>query len=186
MRVFVAIMLPDAVRHALELQIAQLRGLGRDLAWEQPERWHITLSFLGDVDSSVVRDLHARLERAASRIDPFTLQLAGLGRFGNRVLNVKIVGDSAALRRLAERTTAASRRAGAELRDERYRPHVTVARSRRGADLRPLVDAGRDVGSTEWTVTDFVVVNSVLGRERRYEILDRYRLGARGSAGSAG
>ena len=177
MRVFIAVMLPDAVRHALEPQIEQLRPLAPDIAWEVPERWHVTLSFLGNVEPSVLRDLEPRLERAASRTDPFRLQLSGVGRFGNRVLHVKIDGQRAALRRLAERTSASARRAGVAMREERYRPHVTVARARRRVELRPLVEAGRGVASAEWLVTEFVVVNSVLGSEQHYEIVDRHTLG---------
>ena len=177
MRVFIAVMLPDAVRHALEPQIEQLRSLAPDISWEVPERWHITLSFLGNVEPSVLRDLEPRLERAASRTDPFTLRLSGIGRFGNRVLHVKIDGERPALRRLAERTTASARRVGIAMREERYRPHVTVARSRRRVELPPLVESGRGVTSAEWPVTEFVVINSVLGSERHYEIVDRHTLG---------
>ncbi|HVQ19002.1 MAG TPA: RNA 2',3'-cyclic phosphodiesterase [Actinomycetes bacterium] len=176
MRVFVAVMVPDAARAALASGVSALRDVNSALAWELPERWHITLSFLGDVDESSLGELTPRLEWAASRTQPFRLRLAGVGRFGNRVLYAKVVADRAALRRLAERTTAAARRAGVELPDERYRPHVTLARSRKGSDLRALVDAGLDLVTPEWQVDEFVVVHSILGPDRRYEILGSHAL----------
>jgi 2'-5' RNA ligase len=125
-----------------------------------------------------VNDLTPRLERAASRTERFSLAMGGLGRFGDRVLYLKVGGDRPQLRRIAERTTAASRRAGANLDEGRFRPHVTVARSRRGAQLRPLVESGQQIAVQGWQVNEFVMVNSILGGDRRYEILGRYALGS--------
>jgi 2'-5' RNA ligase len=176
-RVFVAVMLPDAARGALQAQTESLREAAPELTWESPDRWHVTLTFLGEVEASVVEALDSRLQRAASRVEPFRLSFAGVGRFGNRVVHAKVIGDRAALRRLAERTTAAARREEVALRDVRYRPHLTLARSRHDADLRSVVEHGAGISVAEWTVNEFVVVNSVLGRDRRYDVLQRHTLG---------
>jgi 2'-5' RNA ligase len=177
MRVFVAVVLPDTVRQALDTHVAPLLGRSPELTWEAPERWHITLSFLGEVDDAVLEALAPRLERAASRTERCQLAIAGVGRFGNRVLYAKVAGDRARLRRLAERTTAAARRAGVDISDVKFRPHVTLARSRRGVDLVPLVEAARDLAVPEWSVGEIHVVHSILGRDRRYEIVGTHRLG---------
>ena len=175
MRAFVAVMLPDAVRTSLESGVHTLRDVEPDLTWEAAERWHVTLTFLGEVDEGVVSDVVPRLARAASRTDAFDLSIGGFGRFGRRVLYAKVGGDRATLRRLSDRTTAAARRAGIDVSDERFRPHVTVGRSRRGADLRALVASAPGI-SAEWTVTEISLVHSVLGADRRYTIVDTFPL----------
>jgi len=177
MRVFVAVVLPDAVRQSLDAYVAPLRGRSPELTWEAPERWHITLSFLGDVDASALEAVAPRLERATSRTEHCQVAIAGVGRFGDRVLYAKVTGDRARLRRLAERTTAAARRVGVDIGNTRFRPHVTLARSRRGVDLVPLVEATRDLVVPEWSVDKIHVVHSILGRDRRYEIVGTHRLG---------
>ncbi|HEX5017117.1 MAG TPA: RNA 2',3'-cyclic phosphodiesterase [Actinomycetes bacterium] len=175
MRAFVAVMLPDAVRTSLESGVQTLRSVEPDLTWEAAERWHLTLTFLGDVDEGVGIDVAPRLTRAASRTVAFDLSIGGFGRFGRRVLYAKVGGDRAALRRLSDRTTAAARRAGIEVADERFRPHVTLARSRHGADLRALVASAPEI-SAEWTVTEITLVQSVLGADRRYTVVDTFPL----------
>ena len=176
MRVFVAALLPDAARDALDSAITPIRTQAPDLTWERPERWHLTLSFLGEVNDEVVDALRPRLERAASRSSALELSLEGLGRFGDRVLYAKVAGDRAGLRRHADRTTAAARRAGADVDEGRFRPHITLARSRRGADLRPLIEAAHEIRPEWWRVDEFCLVQSVLSGDRRYEVLQRFAL----------
>jgi len=176
MRVFVAVLLPDVTRDALDGAITSIRRQVPGLTWERPERWHITLSFLGEADEALVERLRPRLERAASRTSRLELSVEGLGRFGDRVLYAKVGGDRTELRRLADRTTAAARRAGADVDESRFRPHVTLARSRRGDALRPLVEVGSAVHLEGWVVAEFCLVNSVLSGDRRYEVLHRFAL----------
>jgi 2'-5' RNA ligase len=181
MRVFVAALLPDAARDGLDSIIAPIRSSAPDLTWERPERWHITLTFLGDVDIQLVEALRPRLARAASRTAPLELVLQGLGRFGDRVLYAKVAGDRSQLRRLADRTTAAARRSGGDVDEGRFRPHVTIARSHRGVALRPLIEdplaeAGRELRVEGWRLDEFCLVQSILSGSRRYEVLDRFAL----------
>ncbi|MFL6071438.1 MAG: RNA 2',3'-cyclic phosphodiesterase [Actinomycetes bacterium] len=176
MRVFVAALLPDVTRDAVDAVITPIRAQAPALTWERPERWHITLAFLGEVDEELIRRVQPRLERAASRTSRLELSLEGLGRFGDRVLYAKVSGDRTALRRLADRTTAAARRAGADVGESRFRPHVTLARSRRSDPLLPLVEAGSELHIKGWVVDEFCLVRSVLSGDRHYEVLHRFAL----------
>ena len=179
MRVFVALFPPDASVRSLESQLQLVKTAHQavnNLRWEQPDRWHITLAFLGEMDPSVTDALSSRIERAASRTPGITLSLKGLGRFGNRMLYAKVDGDRAGLRRLAERTQAAARRCGIAVDDRRFRPHVTIGRSRAGADLRPVVEAARDLSVERFTADEICLVESRLTGEPRYEILGRFAL----------
>lgn len=177
MRVFVAVDLPTPVRDAMVDAVAPVRAAWPSLGWVAPARWHLTLTFCGEVDDAIVDALVPRLQRAAARTEPFDLTLDGLGRFGHRVLHASVGGELSALRRLAERTAAASRRAGVDVREERYRPHVTLARARQRVDLREVVALLPSVEGPGWTVPEIVLVHSVIGPDPRHETVARLPLG---------
>src|SRR3954451_4137040 len=114
MRLFVALPVPADVRARLAEATSHARDHSASaLRWAPPERWHLTLAFLGDdVAEDVLPDLERRLARAASRHELGTLRLSGAGRFGGRVVWTGVDGDVAGLKALAASVTAAARRAG--------------------------------------------------------------------------
>ncbi|MFE1438226.1 RNA 2',3'-cyclic phosphodiesterase [Streptomyces sp. NPDC058739] len=190
MRLFAAVLPPADVISELAAEVAELKKLpGADrLRWTGPPGWHFTLAFYGEVDDTVVPELSERLERAAHRGAPFPLALRGGGQFGHgRALWAGAEGDLEALRRLADRSEAAARRAGVDMgAHRRYTPHLTVARSRDAVDVRPHLDLlARFTGST-WTVGELALVRSSLpvsgvpGEQPRYEAVARLPLGASG------
>ncbi len=187
MRLFAAVLPPEDVTSELASVVAALRKPAEAgaLRWTGRPSWHFTLAFYGEVADEVVPDLSARLERVARRTDPFPLSLRGGGRFGGRALWVGAAGDVRTMRLLAERAEAAGRKAGVLATEHRrYRPHLTLARSRQEADLAPFVSSMEDLAGRTWTVGELCLVRSSLPREGvpgeqpRYETLARWALGA--------
>jgi 2'-5' RNA ligase len=199
MRMFVAVVPPPAVSEHLAEFLAPRQQAGPELRWTVPEQWHLTLAFMADVAERHLEDLAERLSRAAARRTPFEVALAGGGAFPDagraRVVYVGVDTSSGSatgpgtggveLGRLATGARAAAGRAGAAPDGGRFRPHVTLARSRRPVEatrwLRVL-DAYR--GPT-WRVGEVALVVSHLGegprRRPRHEVLDTFEVG--GSAG---
>lgn len=196
MRLFAAVLPPDAAVAELAARVEALRALpGADgLRWTEREGWHFTLAFYGEVAEEVLPELHTRLARAAHRHHPHELRLAGGGRFDDRVVWVGVDGDSEAMRRLADSAEAGGRRAGVPMdRHRPYHPHLTIARARtrsaRSAHhrpttgLAPYVDGLADFASQEWTVGELSLVRShppdpgVPGRQPRYEAIAAWPLG---------
>ncbi|MGW7261825.1 RNA 2',3'-cyclic phosphodiesterase [Streptomyces sp. NPDC054842] len=189
MRLFAAVLPPEEAVRELAAAVDGLRRLpGADaLRWTGRPGWHFTLAFYGEVADDVLPELSARLARAARRSTPFPLALRGGGHFGGRALWAGAAGDVGALRLLAERAEAAARKAGLPTEEHRrYRPHLTVARSRGGADLSPSVRALDGFTGREWTVGELSLVRSnlpvsgVAGEQPRYETVERWPLGADG------
>ncbi|TQM43050.1 2'-5' RNA ligase [Pseudonocardia cypriaca] len=180
MRLFVAVQPPPDALDELRSATAAMRSAHPDLRWTRPDQWHLTLGFLGDVGDETRADLAARLGRAAAKHPPMRLAMHGAGRFGDRVLWTRIAGDVAALGRLAASVQAAARRAGIDVEGRPYRPHLTLARGREGASLRPRVDELTGFVGSTWTAHDLHLVCSHLGagpgRTSRYEALASWPL----------
>ncbi|WDV52540.1 RNA 2',3'-cyclic phosphodiesterase [Streptomyces coeruleorubidus] len=190
MRLFAAVLPPSEVRRELGTVVDELRKLpGADgMRWTGRPGWHFTLAFYGEVDDDLVPELSARLERAARRTAPFPLALRGGGQFGHgKALWAGAEGDLATLRLLAERAEAAGRKAGVQMGEHRrYKPHLSVARSREAGDVRAYVDVLAGFTGRTWTVDELALVRSNLptsgvpGEQPRYEAVGRWPLGGAG------
>ncbi|MGW0822135.1 RNA 2',3'-cyclic phosphodiesterase [Streptomyces sp. NPDC002845] len=189
MRLFAAVLPPVEVADELGLAVDGLRGLpGVDrLRWTGRPGWHFTLAFYGEVDHEAVPDLVERLARAARRTEPFGLALRGGGHFGGRALWAGAVGEVRTMRLLADRAETAGRKAGLDMDvHRRYHPHLTLARSREQANLKPYVAVLDAFAGQEWRVGELSLVQSRLprsgvpGEQPRYEMVARWSLGAAG------
>ncbi|MBK9990886.1 MAG: RNA 2',3'-cyclic phosphodiesterase [Verrucomicrobia bacterium] len=125
-RLFVSLALPDPCRALVSELYDSLEGV----TWTRPEQLHLTMRFLGDVDS----DLAARIETSLAkiRVKSFLLPLEGVGRLPPRgsakVLSVGIGRANTLLFQLRQKIDDALLSAGwrGELRN--FNPHITVGR----------------------------------------------------------
>jgi 2'-5' RNA ligase len=183
-RLFVAITPPALALAELEAAVAPLHELQPELRWSSPQSWHVTLAFLGEVDEKTADRLATRLERAAGRHPGVDLLTTGGGAFPSviraRVLWTGIRGDQQALREIARSVAAGARRAGAPPPDEgrRFRPHITLARSKDPVNVRPLVDALTEYSGSTWPADRIHLIRSHLGPQPRYESIGSWPLRA--------
>jgi RNA 2',3'-cyclic 3'-phosphodiesterase len=157
-RLFSGIEIPAAVAHRLILVRAGLSGA----RWIDPENYHLTLRFLGDVDGTAARDFAHSLGGIVA--SPFELRLDTLGSFGGRkpraiFANVEASSALESLQRAHER---AARAAGLPPEPRNYTPHVTVARLKGTSSDSVATYLERQGGfSTEpFEVTRFVLFSS--------------------------
>ncbi|WP_433476814.1 RNA 2',3'-cyclic phosphodiesterase [Spirillospora sp. CA-142024] len=196
MRLFVALVPPPDVLDELEEAVRPHLDALPDLRWIRRDLLHVTLTFLGEVDDRTLDKLLPRLERAARRHERMTLSLAGAGAFPAngahaRVLWTGLYGDRRSLARLAASTTAAGRRVGT-LPDKHkgFRPHMTLARTRRPVDVRWLVEALSSFAGVSWTADSVHLMRSHLpGKDYSqvtYEPLKTWSLRQSSGGGGAG
>ena len=76
MRLFVAIAFPETVKDGLEAGIRALRKQGVRASWSQRENLHLTLEFLGELDSP--KPVIAAMEQV--QVAPFSLEVPPPGR----------------------------------------------------------------------------------------------------------
>lgn len=123
-RLFTGLEIPSPIAQRLSLLQSGLQGA----RWIDPENFHITLRFIGDVPE----DTATEIDEALSHIyeDPFELQLQGVGQFGNDKPHAvwARVGESEPLRALQAHQEIAMQRLGLRAEPRKYTPHVTVAR----------------------------------------------------------
>lgn len=126
-RLFVGLEIPEDVVSAL----AACRGGLPGARWVEPENYHVTLRFIGDVDVDVAEDVYALLADARARA-PVEIVLDGLGCFGGDKPHAVFaeVHASEALVALHEETERLVRRAGLAPERRKFKPHVTLARLR--------------------------------------------------------
>lgn len=183
MRLFAAIDLPEPQREGLLDWLTAGRLAATDLRLTPSEQWHLTLAFYGETPASTVGELTDRLRRAAERSEQVSVQLAGVGSFPRdparaTVLWVGVDGDLVELGRLAERCVAAGRRAGLRMEERKYRPHLTIARPRRGPlDLRPTLESLAPYSGEPWLATSVRLMRSHLGSPVRHETIEEIPLG---------
>ena len=76
-RLFTGNEVPDSLAQRLALKRGGLHGA----RWIDPENYHITLRFIGDVDRSIAEEVTAALDRLAHS-EAFNLRISHLGSFG--------------------------------------------------------------------------------------------------------
>jgi 2'-5' RNA ligase len=126
-RLFVALGLPSGVRDSLAAIACGLPGAD----WVDPEQYHLTLRFLGEVDAAAFAGLRSGLASVSAR--SFFLTLRGLGVFPLRGAPETLwagVERNEGLIRLRNRIESLLARQGQPRESRKFHPHVTLARVR--------------------------------------------------------
>ncbi len=123
-RLFTGLELPDPIIDRL----AMLRGKLSGARWIDPENYHSTLRFAGDIDEATARSFASDL--ADIDFESFELRFSGLGVFGGNKPRALWAGIKPVepLLRLQKAHERAARRAGLPAESRNFTPHVTLAR----------------------------------------------------------
>jgi 2'-5' RNA ligase len=164
-RLFVAVEVPSAVRDGVFAAVAPLREALPGLRWIDPERYHLTVVFIGSVDEALVGAIADAVAEACTGVGAFSLSLDGrVGSFGRRVLwaGLEVSPELAAV------AGAVAARVGevTPLPDAQreFRAHLTLARAGRADKVR-RVSALEEVAvpTSSWRVDRVVLLRSAGG-----------------------
>src|SRR5262245_27397045 len=125
-RLFTGLEIPNEVSAALSL----LRGGLPGARWIDPENYHITLRFIGDIDDRLAHDIASMLDGVKRR--SFEVRFGNLTSFGGRKPRaiVAAVQPVQALVELQSELERLMQRLGLEPEGRKFMPHVTLARLR--------------------------------------------------------
>lgn len=156
-RLFTAIEIPREVGAML----ASLRGGVHRARWIDPENYHLTLRFIGDIDDRTANDVADMLD--AVQRPSFELRLTGLDQFGGKKPRAIFASaaSSPALIELQAEQERLLQRIGLPAETRRFTPHVTLARLR-DASVIEVAEflSTRGFRPVSFPVTRFVLFSS--------------------------
>lgn len=175
-RLFISIPMPAAVKTALQSVQEELRdGMPQRarpaIRWTNPEQFHLTLRFLGDVDSQLVPNLIQALRNICQPHPPLDLRAEEVGFFPARrpprVVWIGVRDRGELLPKLQQKIEAAVGHFSALAADKEFKSHLTIGRikSIRPAESQILAtlarkQAGRIFG--EWSADSIHLMRSEL------------------------
>lgn len=171
-RLFAGIALDEQTRAGCAGIAARLEAHHFQARYESPEKLHITLAFLGNVEHDRVADAEAALTRIAAGTRPFTLTLDRLGAFPHerkpRIVYIGSRDQGQLYRDLATRTREAYEALGFEFKDDSI-AHVTIARVKH--DTRPRAVPQLEIEPIHLRVDRIVLFESIPAEHTtRYEV----------------
>ncbi len=146
--------------------------------WARPEKLHLTVRFIGEVQETAAQDIAAVL--AGLQVRDFNIQLRGIGVFepGNRPRSLwAAVAEPQPLIALHEKCNQALRRAGVTEERRKYMPHVSLARLVHAHPERLVqyMEAYGDFISPPFRAEKFSLIRSHLTKHgAAYEVLEDF------------
>jgi 2'-5' RNA ligase len=187
-RLFIALVIPDAVKETMEAAQTELRRLLPPTAarWTRREQFHLTLRFLGNMAASRVDELVEACHGACQSFGPLHLCARRIGFFPNarepRVVWVGISDVDDRLPGVWNAVQSATQPFTSEPPDSGFTGHVTLARVHRLSrdQAVPLAAAAakfEKLAFGEWTAGQLELMRSELLPEgARHSVLASFPL----------
>ena len=140
-RCFVAVEIPESIQALMRPVQTHLQSQIRKASWTKPGNFHLTLKFLGDVRPEAINDISEAIQCVTDTHSPFSITFGGIGAFPNlarpRVIWMGIKQGASTVSRLAKAVNLELAHLGFST-DNRFHPHLTLARLRTAMNLEPL------------------------------------------------
>lgn len=165
-RSFIAIELPVAVKQELTtLEDILKKRCPQVVRWVDPQNIHVTLKFLGDVDSDRVDEINMAIDEATQGMSPFHLELKDLGVFPNlnrvNIIWVDAKGELDKLTNLQKQIESNMEQLGFAHEDRDFTPHLTLGRVRDYASPDDRKKIGQVLSQTAFASAQVITVNCV-------------------------
>jgi 2'-5' RNA ligase len=133
-RTFICIEVPETIKERIAGLQQQLRKGDAQVSWVKPSNIHLTIKFLGDVPASKMETIRHAVERAASSINKFEIEVGVTGCFPSprspRVLWVGLSNLPESLKQLHASIEDELAREGFAREPKRFSPHLSIGRVR--------------------------------------------------------
>ena len=140
-RCFVAIKIPEPIQKLLRSVQTELQSHIRKASWTKSGNFHLTLQFLGDIRSESVAAIGESIQRGIETHLPFSVAFGGIGAFPNlarpRVIWIGMTDGASTVSTLAKVVNRELKPLGFPI-DNRFHPHLTLARLRTPMNLQTL------------------------------------------------
>ncbi|MBM1175119.1 RNA 2',3'-cyclic phosphodiesterase [Microvirga arabica] len=158
-RLFTGIQIPAEIALAL----SGFRGGLPGARWVEPENYHITLRFIGDIDERMADDVTSILGERRQRA-PLTLTIDGLDSFGGskpRAVFARTSGNGE-LNELQAEQERLLRQVGLPPETRKFTPHITLARLKQVSpvDVAHYIATNGQFPKLTFTADRFVLYSS--------------------------
>jgi len=166
-RLFIAIPLSDAVRNTLEeLQNQIEKDYGNIFRTLKSENMHLTLHFLGDVESDNISSLVNKLSEVIPKYNTFSLTLGNTGAFPSikkpKVVWIGAESSGEELTLIHGGIKPVLENAGIETDSRPFRGHITIAYGRKNIPFKLLREGGRKLENLKWEGGHKISVKEIL------------------------
>lgn len=160
MRLFIAINLNDEIKDYLMNAILELKKKSSGGNFTHRENLHLTLAFLGELESEKVGSVKSVMNRING--EPFTLSMDGFGKFKRNGGDIHWAGieKSEELLSLQRQLTLELMKTGFSLEKREYSPHLTLGREVRLIDPSEDIFGSLSKGKQEMTVSRISLMKS--------------------------
>lgn len=176
LRLFTGLSLPILLRQRLTVMQGGIEGA----RWTERDNFHITLTFIGEVDEMTAETIDEAL--SPIRTEKFSLRLKGTGSFAQgkypKVLWMGVEQNDV-LHRLKEKIDRALMAAHVPFENRKYTPHVTLARFKNPdeAKVAEFMQQHNLFSSESFEVDEFILYRSHQTKNGPvYEPLKEYAL----------
>lgn len=171
-RTFIAVKVSSKIEASASRLISKLEMTGAGYNWVVDENLHITMNFVGDMRDTEVPEFCLEIKRVAEKHEPFWVEVAGTSGFPSaeqpRVIWIGITEGTDALQALHADLSEVLRNWGIPKEKNKYHPHVTLGRLRRGGrwndSLAELLAKNKNSRFGSCSVDEIVVFSSHLDR----------------------
>ena len=128
MRLFIAINFEDEIKDRLDNLINDIKNYSTQGNFVKKEHMHLTLEFLGEIEPERISLIKDAMERIT--VNPFTLELSGIGFFKRKDGNIYWIGikENISLLNLQKKLHNELLDRGFILESREYKPHLTIGR----------------------------------------------------------
>jgi RNA 2',3'-cyclic 3'-phosphodiesterase len=152
-------------------------------SWSRAENTHLTIKFLGDIQTTRLSNLSNAAERAVRGVPPFQITVDDTGVFPKhgapRVLWIGVRDASGKLAELHNRFEEECAGEGFVREEKPFHPHLTIARLRKPQGARTLAAAHEEMPfePVALAVAELLVIRSEpSGAGSKYTVVSRHRL----------
>ena len=133
-RSFLAFELPADIKKTVKKVLGEVRQSDLNARWVKAENIHLTVVFLGNVNTAEVESIGEKVRGVCRGYGTFDIALKGIGCFPNsrrpRVLWLGLDGDIKRMSHLRDALQGSLRDFGIKEEKRPFRPHLTLGRFR--------------------------------------------------------
>jgi len=169
-RSFLAFELPEDIKTIVTRVSGEMRKSGLEVRWVRPEFIHLTVVFMGDIQSEQIPSMGEEIKAVCSSHPPFGISLKPMGCFPNsrspRVIWLGIDGDLERMSHFRDQLQEGLAPFRIKGEERAFRPHLTLGRFRKPGkkqtELDQLLAGYRDLSSPSCTLDELALFRSDL------------------------